>query len=72
LYAITLRWREGQSALVEKLAAGNSIGKVEAVSLLGYRDRLNFQQTGEGLKVQLPDQAPGKIAFVLKIEGAIV
>lgn len=71
LYAIMLGWPADKVALVKTLAANDQVGKVSQVSLLG-NDKLNFQQTSEGLKVQLPEQPPCKEAFVLKIEGAIV
>jgi alpha-L-fucosidase len=71
LYAVMLGWPEDKTALVKTLAANDQAGKVSRVSLLG-NDSLNFQQTAEGLKVQLPEQPPCKNAFVLKIEGAIV
>lgn len=71
LYAVMLGWPANNSISVKALAENNQVGKVSQVSLLG-NDRLNFQQTSEGLKVQLPEQAPCKEAFVLKIEGAIV
>ena len=70
LYAIMLGWPAGNEALLKKLGTGAGVGKVSRVQLLGY-DKLSFEQTAAGLKVQLPEQAPGKDAFVLKIEGAI-
>jgi alpha-L-fucosidase len=70
LYAVMLGWPTGNEALIKKLA-GNEAGKISKVSLLG-NDNLNFEQTARGLKVQMPGQATGKNAFVLKIEGAIV
>lgn len=39
--------------------------------LLGAPGNLTFSQSADGLKVNLADQVPGKIAHVLKIEGAI-
>lgn len=71
LYAIMLGCPANNTVLVKTLAANNRVGQVSQVSLLG-NERLNFQQTSEGLKVQLPEQVPCKEAFVLKIEGAIV
>ncbi|SEV96149.1 alpha-L-fucosidase [Chitinophaga sp. YR573] len=71
LYAIMLGWPADKVALVKTLAANDQMGKISQVSMLG-NDKLNFQQTSEGLKVQLPQQPPCKEAFVLKIEGAIV
>jgi alpha-L-fucosidase len=70
LYATMLGWPAGNEALVKKLAKGNQLGNISSVSLLG-NDKLSFEQTEAGLKVKLPEQAPGKDAFVLKIEGAI-
>jgi alpha-L-fucosidase len=70
LYAIMLGWPAGNEALIKKLATGNEAGKVSRVTLLG-NNNLSFEQTTAGLKVKFPEQAPGKDAFVLKIEGAI-
>ncbi|WPU94849.1 alpha-L-fucosidase [Mucilaginibacter sabulilitoris] len=70
LYATMMGWPAGNEAFVKKLAKGNDAGNVSSVSLLG-NDKLSFEQTEAGLKVKLPEQAPCKDAFVLKIEGAI-
>jgi len=70
LYAIMLGWPANNTVTVKSLAANDQQGKVSKVSLLG-NDSLNFQQTSEGLKVQLPEQPPRNEAVVLKIEGAI-
>lgn len=71
LYAIVLGWPEDKIVSMKKLADSGRAGKVESVSLLGCADKLGFQQTAAGLNVQMPDRAPCKDAFVLKIEGAI-
>jgi len=39
--------------------------------LLSNTQSLNFEQTNAGLKVNLPNPAPGKSAYVPKIEGPI-
>ena len=70
LYAVMLGWPAGNETTIKSLGAGGQAGKISQVSLLG-NDKLNFQQTAAGLKIQLPEQAPGKDAFVLKIEGAV-
>ena len=70
LYATMLGWPADNEALVKKLAKSNETGNVTSVRLLG-NDQLSFEQTEAGLKVKLPEQAPGKDAFVLKIEGVI-
>ncbi|WP_126244286.1 alpha-L-fucosidase [Chitinophaga rhizosphaerae] len=69
LYAILLGWPEGGKTLVKSLAGK---GKVSSVKLLGHDAELVFGQSERGLEVQLPAQAPGKEAFALKIEGAVV
>nr|WP_294794774.1 alpha-L-fucosidase [uncultured Mucilaginibacter sp.] len=69
LYATLMGWPENKSALIKTLGTGQS--KIGSVSLLGAPGKLTFTQSAEGLKVALPEQAPGKIAYVLKIEGAI-
>lgn len=71
LYAAMLGWPSGKEALVKKLAL-NSTNKIEKVSLLGHADQLEFKQTNEGLKIQLPEDARNPIASVFKIHGTIV
>ncbi|QEM10576.1 alpha-L-fucosidase [Mucilaginibacter rubeus] len=70
LYATMLGWPAGNEALIKKLAKGNEAGNISSVSLLG-NNKLSFEQTEAGLKVKMPENAPCKDAFVLKIEGAI-
>jgi alpha-L-fucosidase len=69
LYAIVLGWPETRQSLIKSLSANS--GKVTSVSLLGHHDRLRFEQTDTGLRVQLPAQPASKEAVVLKVEGAI-
>jgi len=71
LYATLLGWPSDNTALVKTLKAG-AHGKVEKVSLLGHGKKLNFTQTADELKVSLPEQPPGDIAFILKLEGSFV
>lgn len=71
LYAAMLGWPSGKEALVKKLTL-NNVGKIEKVSLLGHSDQLEFNQSENGLKIQLPETATGPIASVFKIQGAIV
>ncbi|WP_262886738.1 alpha-L-fucosidase C-terminal domain-containing protein [Mucilaginibacter humi] len=70
LYATLLGWPTDRVATIKTLKPDTS-GKVEIVSLLGSSGNLVFEQTPSGLKVNLPEQVPGKSAFVLKIQGAI-
>ncbi len=69
LYAALMGWPDNKLAIVKTL--GTNQNKISNVSLLGTAGRLAFTQTQEGLKVTLPEQASGKIAYVLKIEGAV-
>lgn len=69
LYAILLGWPEERSTLIKSLAGK---GKVTAVRLLGHDKALAYTQNETGLRVVLPEQAPCKNAYVLKIEGAII
>lgn len=71
LYAIVLGWPENRTVSVKTLANGGNAPKIEAINLLGCPDKLGFEQSPNGLQVQMPDRAPCKDAFVLKIEGAI-
>ncbi len=70
LYAIVFGWPKENKTVIKTIALNNS-RKVSRVSLLGYHEALNFQQTAEGLQVIMPDQASFQNAFVLKIEDAI-
>ena len=69
LYAISLAWTDGK-VLIKNLAKGNAgMPEVKRVSMLGCKEALRWKQTGEGLEVQFPDQAPTDYAHVLKIES---
>jgi alpha-L-fucosidase len=69
LYAALMGWPVNKSIIVKTL--GEAKNKINNVSLLGIPGRLAFTQTAEGLRVTLPEHVSGKIAYVLKIEGAI-
>lgn len=69
LYATLLGWPADKAITIKTLGKINN--KVTNISLLGANGNLSFNQSTEGLKVTLPEQASGKIAFVLKIDGAI-
>jgi len=70
LYATMLGWPKDRKALIKTLSS--SMGKVEGISLLGERNAILFKQNAGGLEIELPELAPGKSAFVFKIEGNIV
>lgn len=67
LYAIALGWPEDGKLLVKTLADG--AGKVASVSLLGSSATLKWQQTAEGLAVDLPAEKVSEFTAALKITG---
>lgn len=71
LYAIMLGWPQIPTAMIKKLAYGSNIGKIQRVELLGHQDPLSFDQSGEALRISLPDRAPCDHAFIFKISGAM-
>lgn len=62
-YATFFGWPENRKVLVKSIATE----KVSAVELLGYHDKLEWEQTTNGLAVMLPENKPCHYAFVLKI-----
>ncbi|HZL50703.1 MAG TPA: alpha-L-fucosidase C-terminal domain-containing protein, partial [Terracidiphilus sp.] len=64
-----LGWPEDRQVLIKSLP--DRQGKAERVGILGANERLHFEQTATGLKVDLPLTPVRKEAFVLKIEGVI-
>jgi alpha-L-fucosidase len=65
LFAFAPAWPTSGKLLIRTLA-GTS---VHSVNLLHGGDNLNFNQTTEGLAVQLPSQQRGDHAFALRIQG---
>lgn len=65
LFAIALAWPDHGQLLVKSLA-GQPVKRVE---LLGYRGKLKWERTREGLVVMLPEKAPSNFAVTLKITG---
>ena len=71
LYAFIMGWPETE-AVVRALGAASpqSPGKIENVELLGYQDRLTWNQEATGLRVQLPAGKLSDYAVTLKITFA--
>ena len=65
LYAIALAWPENRSLVVKSLAGMHP----KRVELLGYKGKLQWEQTNEGLVIKLPEKAPSDFAVTLKISG---
>ena len=67
LYAIVVgNWPGAELAIT---SLGESAGKVETVTMLGFAGKLEFTQSAAGLQAKLPASAPCKYAYVLKITG---
>ncbi len=70
LYATIMGWPEDRKVVITSLASGKSLrqGPIHKVSLLGGNDSLKFEQTNQGLVIQLPENKPAlSYANVLKI-----
>jgi alpha-L-fucosidase len=72
LYAIALGWPDDGKVIIQSLARtdDSSVNKIKRVELLGYRGKLKFAQTTEGLTVQLPAQKLSDLTCSLKITGS--
>ena len=74
IYAFIMKWPEANTTLIKSLATNSPQlqgKKISDVTLLGYKGKIEWKQTDEGLKVQLPASAPCENAIALKINGAI-
>ena len=67
LYAIGLGWPTNGEAVIHSLASAVGNEHVRSVILVGSDAKLQFEQRANGLRVRLPDQAPGKYAYALRI-----
>lgn len=74
LYAFVMSWPGEKGSLIKSLATNSPQlqgRKITNVSLLGYKGKIEWSQTVEGLKVKMPVNAPCENAIALKIEGAV-
>jgi alpha-L-fucosidase len=68
LFAIELGRPSSTQAVITSLKAGSLDGQqIESVTLLGSQERLTFQQTSDGLYINLPSQMPNEIAYVYRV-----
>jgi alpha-L-fucosidase len=68
LYAIELGWPSGSETVIHSLGSSAlKRQKIASVVLLGSDARLTFQQQPDGLRIQLPAQAPGKYAYAFRV-----
>jgi len=72
LYAIALGWPDNGKVVIRSLSKTDDSGvnKIRRVNLLGYKGKLNFTQTTEGLMVELPDKKISDLTCSLKITGS--
>jgi alpha-L-fucosidase len=65
LYVIGLGWPANGQAVIHALAQATGSERVQSVALLGSDAKVPFEQSGDGLHVRLPVQAPTKYAYAL-------
>jgi alpha-L-fucosidase len=67
VYAYLMAWPTDGRATIHSLAS--PAGKVNGVTLLGCKEKLDWRQTNEGLTVRLPTVKRCQFAYGLKITG---
>jgi alpha-L-fucosidase len=68
LYAIEMEWPTNGEAVIHALSSSIAGARsVSAVTLLGSDAKLTFTQKTDGLHIQVPAAAPGKYAYVYRI-----
>jgi alpha-L-fucosidase len=71
LYAIELGWPTNHEALIHSIRRGVAGEKaVESIELLGSAAKISFEGKADGLHIQLPERAPGSIAYAFRIKFA--
>jgi alpha-L-fucosidase len=72
LYTIALGWPDDGKVVIQSLAKtdDSSVNKIKRVGLLGYKGKLKFTQTAEGLIVTLPAAKLSDLTCSLKITGS--
>jgi alpha-L-fucosidase len=71
LYAIALGWPDEGELTIKSLAKTGDSGQnqIDRIELLGYRGKLTFTQTTNGLVVELPREKLSDLTCSLKITG---
>jgi alpha-L-fucosidase len=72
LYAIALGWPDNGKFVIKSLAKTGdaSINNIKRVELLGYQGKLKFEQTADGLTVELPAVKLSDLTCSLRIKGS--
>jgi alpha-L-fucosidase len=69
LYAIEMAWPSDGVATIHSLGTGGGGNeKVRSVTLLGANTPVKFTQGADGLRLEVPGQAPGQYAYAYRIE----
>jgi alpha-L-fucosidase len=67
IYAIGLVWPTSGEAVIRSLARTVGSELVQSVALVGSNAKLRFEQSADGLHVQLPAESPAKYAYALRV-----
>lgn len=70
LYAFMMGWPQDKNVVIKSLASNSNLTdgeKISNISLLGYSEKITWNQDEQGLKIVLPRTEPGKYAFVFKM-----
>jgi alpha-L-fucosidase len=67
LYAIGLAWPANGEAIVRSLAQTAGSQRVRSVTFLGNNLQLRFEQSADGLHLQLPAATSSKYAYVVRV-----
>jgi len=68
LYAIGLAWPGTGEAVIHSLGLTVGGKRVQSASLVGSEAKVQFNQLPDGLRVNLPAQAPAKYAYALRVK----
>ena len=63
IYAIGLAWPASGEAVIHSLARTVGSEPVQSVALVGSNAKLRFEQSADGLHVQLPAESPGEVCL---------
>jgi alpha-L-fucosidase len=71
LYATALGWPDDGKMIIKSLAKTSDTkqNKIKKVELLGYKGELKFDQTIDGLTVELPEVKLSDLTCALRITG---
>jgi alpha-L-fucosidase len=72
LYAIALGWPDDGKMVIQSLAKTSDLkqNKISKVELLGWKGKLRFSQTVDGIIVELPAKKVSDLTCALRITGS--